>query len=330
MRGNCHLCLGTMTGQDVLGAPQIILSRSMHYKNVKISVVIPSYNRERLIKRAVESALNQTVPPDEIIVVDDGSQDNTQGVLEPLREKVQYISQKNSGSAVARDRGIRAAKGRWVALLDSDDVWARRHLERMAKAIATTNGEANYYFADTIHPPNRGGGSRWHAVGFHMQKKISFVEDGTDWVLINPQPMMLQSSVFSKAAYVASGGFLPQLRFRDDTHIFFKLGLSSPVCAVAGVGAKMTSDDESDARLTLAYGGAKLEMGHQMQVWMFSDLLTSLPILHSKARQEIERRLVGAHYSLARDAWHQKKFLLTCHRLARSYLLKFKYSLGSR
>ncbi|MEM7131334.1 MAG: glycosyltransferase family 2 protein [Chloroflexota bacterium] len=299
----------------------------MTIKAANISVVIPTYNREDLIQRAIESALNQSNPPDEIIVVDDGSTDGTRAILEGYGSKIHSIFQENSGSAVARDRGIRSASSEWVALLDSDDFWHLEHLQRMLSAIEQTDGRANYYFADTLHPPDRGVESRWAAVGFEPNAQVNLIEDGSEWALMNPQPMMLQSSVFSRSVYVAAGGFLPELRFRDDTHIFLKLGLNQSICAVCGIGAEMTSDGDPNQRLTLSYSRAKLEMGHHMQVWMFSDLLASLPALHKDAKTEIQRRLVGAHYSLARDSWQQKRFVQMGRRLMQSYFLKLKFSL---
>ena len=93
-----------------------------------ISVVIPSYNSAQCIARAIESALAQSFIDYEIIVVDDGSTDNTAEVVQRFGEKVRYVSQENSGAAAARNRGIKEAKGRWIAFLDSDDEWVEDKL----------------------------------------------------------------------------------------------------------------------------------------------------------------------------------------------------------
>ncbi len=88
-----------------------------------ISVVIPTYNRARIVGDAVASALAQTYPPSEVIVVDDGSKDDTAAALEVFGGRVQYIRQQNGGPAAARNTGIRRSSGRFVAFLDSDDLW---------------------------------------------------------------------------------------------------------------------------------------------------------------------------------------------------------------
>lgn len=91
----------------------------------RVSVVVPTYNCERFITAAIDSALGQTQPPDEIIVVDDGSTDNTEQVLGKYGDRVTYIRRPNSGGypSVVRNAGIEAANGDYIAFLDADDVW---------------------------------------------------------------------------------------------------------------------------------------------------------------------------------------------------------------
>lgn len=90
--------------------------------SASISVVIPAYNAERFLRDAVESAVRQTLPPLEILVVDDGSSDDT-GRLAASVPGVRCIRQSNAGVSAARNRGLEEARGKFVALLDADDVW---------------------------------------------------------------------------------------------------------------------------------------------------------------------------------------------------------------
>ncbi len=98
-------------------------------KPFSVSAVIPAFNAEASLARAIESALAQTLPPDEIIVVDDGSSDNTKAEAEKFGKKVRYLRQENGGPGQARNTGIQAAKSEWVAFLDSDDEWIGERLE---------------------------------------------------------------------------------------------------------------------------------------------------------------------------------------------------------
>lgn len=89
----------------------------------RVSVIIPTYNRDTFIKEAIESALYQTYPAFEIIVVDDGSTDNTKEVVQKFGMLVKYLYQTNRGPAAARNLGLKLAQGDFIAFLDSDDIW---------------------------------------------------------------------------------------------------------------------------------------------------------------------------------------------------------------
>jgi len=94
-----------------------------------VSLIIPTYNRAGLIGRAIDSAIKQLIPGDEIIVVDDGSTDNTEQVLSAFRDKIRYFKIPNSGVGAARNFGIRNSGNPLVAFLDSDDEWESGKLE---------------------------------------------------------------------------------------------------------------------------------------------------------------------------------------------------------
>ncbi|CAD5928847.1 putative glycosyltransferase RT0329 [Planktothrix tepida] len=89
----------------------------------RVSVIIPTYNCDRFLPEAIDSVLMQTYQDYEIIVIDDGSTDETRQVLESYQNKIRYFYQQNQGSAVARNLGIKQAKGELIAFLDADDFW---------------------------------------------------------------------------------------------------------------------------------------------------------------------------------------------------------------
>jgi len=97
-----------------------------------ISVVIPTYNRASFLPATLDAVLAQTLPPDEIIVVDDGSEDETQEVLRSYAPQVRHLRIPNSGELVARNTGVRAASGNLVAFCDSDDLWRPGFLAALA------------------------------------------------------------------------------------------------------------------------------------------------------------------------------------------------------
>lgn len=104
-------------------------------KGSGISVIIPTYNCAQYIGESVDSALNQTLKASEVIVVDDGSTDNTKEILSRYDGKIRYIYQNNRGPSAARNRGIKEAAGRYIAFLDADDTWLPKKLELQARFL---------------------------------------------------------------------------------------------------------------------------------------------------------------------------------------------------
>ncbi|MHC4950642.1 MAG: glycosyltransferase family 2 protein [Planctomycetota bacterium] len=102
---------------------------------MKISVVIPAYNIEDYIERAIDSVLAQSRPPEEIIVVDDGSTDATAQKIKAYGDQVRYIHQANKGLSGARNTGIRQAQNEWVAFLDGDDEWLPEKLQLQSELL---------------------------------------------------------------------------------------------------------------------------------------------------------------------------------------------------
>lgn len=100
------------------------------------SVIIPTYNRLEFLRPAVESVLSQTVGDYELIVIDDGSTDGTGEGLKPYGNRLHYIYQENRGVSAARNRGLQAARGDWIAFLDSDDYWLPAKLETQLRFFA--------------------------------------------------------------------------------------------------------------------------------------------------------------------------------------------------
>ena len=103
--------------------------------SIMFSIIVPMYNVEKYIEECIQSVVNQTYSNWELIIVDDCSTDNTDEVVNQYLtdERIHYIkNDTNSGAAVSRNRALREAKGKWIAFLDSDDLW---HPEKLEKQI---------------------------------------------------------------------------------------------------------------------------------------------------------------------------------------------------
>lgn len=115
--------------------------------NDLVSIIMPSYNTAKYISDSINSVLTQTYTNWELLIVDDCSTDNTDEILASLRDnRIRYYkNEKNSGAAISRNRALREAKGKWVAFLDSDDLW---HPEKLEKQIRFME-ENGYHFSYT-------------------------------------------------------------------------------------------------------------------------------------------------------------------------------------
>ncbi|MBE7036491.1 MAG: glycosyltransferase family 2 protein [Ruminococcaceae bacterium] len=114
--------------------------------NDLVSIIMPSYNTAEYIKNSIESVLNQTYTNWELIIVDDCSTDSTDEVMACFNdERIRYIkNEKNSGAAVSRNRALREAKGKWIAFLDSDDLWEAEKLEKQIRFMKETGYKFTY------------------------------------------------------------------------------------------------------------------------------------------------------------------------------------------
>jgi glycosyltransferase involved in cell wall biosynthesis len=296
-----------------------ITSEAMQ-ETIRISVVIPTYNRSPLLRRAVKSVQQQSKQPAEIIVVDDGSTDDTAQRVASFGPAVHYICQANAGTAAARNRGVHAAQSEWIAFLDSDDIWFEAHLERMAQAICATAGAAQFYFADALLPAREGGHRLWEICRFGISGNYELVQDATDWVMTDWPPMLLQSSVFERTSFLESGGFWERLRTREDTHLFLKLGIGGSACAVAGCGVRLT-DDDADNRLTATHSRTQPD-GQWMKVLLYRNILSRKTNLRPAHRQELQGRLAAAHRRLAYLAWKRRLPVTAAWQAGHSLLLE--------
>jgi glycosyltransferase involved in cell wall biosynthesis len=183
-----------------------------------VSVVITTYNYGEFIVGAIESVLGQTHPADEVLVVDDGSTDETPSLVAPYVERgvVRYIQQDNQGPSVARNTGIAASSGELLAFLDADDTWMPEKLERQIAWLAKHPGASMV-----------SGSMIWWHVPRNERKVVPFAsmppsrmrrEVSVRNVVGNPSMALIRRSAIDKA-----GPYDPALRWGQDWEIFIRL-----------------------------------------------------------------------------------------------------------
>ena len=194
-----------------------------------ISVVIPAYNAEKHIARAIDSVLAQTRKVDEIIVVDDGSSDNTGTVIKNYGDKVIYILQENAGAGAARNTGVEAASSEWIAFLDSDDEWLPEKIKLQAELLSR-NSELFWCYSNCLlHCESKSQKSpmlKQHKAETILSGKEFF----DNYLHSHAQgiPAWTGTLMVKKDALVSSGLFNPDLPLAQDIDLWFRIAYRYP------------------------------------------------------------------------------------------------------
>lgn len=210
----------------------------IHPMHPKVSVVIPTYNRADRVGKTIDSVLTQTFTDLEVIVVDDGSSDDTGPVLaKTFGNRIRYFAQANQGASVARNRGIEESRGEWIAFLDSDDLWEKDKLEWQFKALERSDPQCGGCYTDVRffnHVETR--------TMFQMAEE-SYRHEGTTGVnrevlrlLVRPggAGMVVCLSSFLVRADTArrTRGFDPKLLYSQDSEFMFRVAMLTAFCYV--------------------------------------------------------------------------------------------------
>jgi glycosyltransferase involved in cell wall biosynthesis len=183
-----------------------------------VSVIVPAYNTAPYIGAMLESVLAQTYTSYEIIVVNDGSPDTPamERALAPYRDRIVYLVQENGGISVARNAGLRVARGRYVALLDSDDAWEPDYLAVQVAAL-----DADPTLA-VVYPNALIVGNHAHAGRTYMDVCPSSGPVTFEAVLTQRCQVFI-SAIIRRAAIERVGGFDPELRSVEDFDLWLRL-----------------------------------------------------------------------------------------------------------
>ncbi|MEE4350106.1 MAG: glycosyltransferase [Pacificimonas sp.] len=184
--------------------------------NPSVSVIIPVYNREALLPRALESVRAQSSPANEVIVIDDGSTDASAAVAEDMASRwpeLTILSQSNSGAGAARNRGLATAQGDWMAFLDSDDIWLPAKLANLRAAI-TEEPEPEFVHSNRVYRDPQGGDDRYAAYSVEQLNSRPF--------LFSCHPLKTSTVAVSRSLLARTGArFAEDVRTSEDYFFFW-------------------------------------------------------------------------------------------------------------
>ncbi|GFO72540.1 hypothetical protein BJAS_P2886 [Bathymodiolus japonicus methanotrophic gill symbiont] len=208
---------------------------------MEISLIIPTYNRCSLLKRALNSVFKQSRKPDEIIVVDDGSIDNTAEMLADEFPLVRVIRQSNKGVSAARNAGIQQAKSDWIALLDSDDTW---QAEKLATQFLALQRSADTKICHTEEIWIRKG-VRVNAMHKHKKAGGWIFKQCLPLCAMSPSSIIIHRSVFDDV-----GLFDESLPACEDYDLWLRISAKYPVLFI-------------EQQLIKKYGGHEDQLSHK-------------------------------------------------------------------
>ncbi|MEW8499606.1 MAG: glycosyltransferase [Candidatus Thiodiazotropha taylori] len=239
---------------------------------MSVSVIIPTYNRASTLPRALDSVFAQTLPPLEVIVIDDGSDDETKTVVERDYPDVIYLPQPNSGVSHARNSGIRHAKGEWLALLDSDDSWLPEKLQ-LQMASLNRSPQLRISHTDEIWIRN---GVRVNQMNKHAKQGGYIFEHCLPLCVISPSAALIHHSVFQEY-----GLFDTHLPACEDYDLWLR------ICAKEAV-------DFIEKPLVVKYGGHQDQLSRKhwgmdrFRVYALQKLLDNHDLNHANRYAAIE------------------------------------------
>ena len=193
----------------------------------RISVIITTFNRAQFVKKAINSVLNQTYQDVEIIVVDDGSTDNTKSIVNSYGEQVRYIYQENKGAASARNAGIEKSKGEYITFLDSDDYYKKDNLLKKLSFLES-NLQTRWLYSDWQYIDEKGEHLDKGSVRFdYFNKKLSgeiFEE------LFYKRNFIATDTVVVKRSVLEDVGFFdPTIPSQEEYDLWLRVSATYPV-----------------------------------------------------------------------------------------------------
>ncbi|HDN69265.1 MAG TPA: glycosyltransferase [Gammaproteobacteria bacterium] len=187
---------------------------------MNISVIIPTWNRAERLVNALQSVFSQSLPPAEVIVVDDGSTDNTREIVHRQFPDARYLFQQNKGVSGARNTGIKAASGDWIALLDSDDHWQPDKLEQHCEQLRTWP-DYKICHSDEIWIRN---GRRVNAMKKHAKQGGHIFRQCLPLCVISPSAVLIHRDLFNEV-----GLFDERLPACEDYDLWLRICALHPV-----------------------------------------------------------------------------------------------------
>jgi glycosyltransferase involved in cell wall biosynthesis len=213
------------------------------------SIVIPVYNKERFVSKTIESVLSQTFTDYEIIIVNDGSTDQSEAKISTFKDnRIRYYSKKNEGVALARNFGIEKATADYICFLDADDYWYPTFLETMQRYSSELPEQKVFAAAIEIETKNKSIPAHYSIESTSDFEIVNFFNASQKECVLWTSSVCIHKSVFEKV-----GDFDTKIKHGEDTELWIRIGLQFPIVFIRKILARYVYDDKSISRNTNYY-----------------------------------------------------------------------------
>ena len=259
----------------------------------RVSVVIPTYNAATMVEQAIQSVLAQTYRDLEIIVIDDGSTDDTENVVRPFGERVRYFRQENQGVSAARNFGIKQARGEFIAFLDSDDLWAP---EKLAEELPCLEGDPQLglVYCD------------WAVISGQEVLHASYLETlpaSSGYVfdeLVQSGFILTSGVVVRRTCLNDVGDFDKSLSIAQDYDLWLRISYNWKVQLVA---KRLFTKRNLDGSLSSNLAKTALE-----RIALFEKTLRTLPGMKARSRRLLRQQLALNHWDVGYERFDGFRF----------------------
>lgn len=266
----------------------------------RASVIIPTYNRGLCVTEAIDSVLGQTLGDFEVIVVDDGSTDDTQVRLAVYGDRIRVIRQVNAGVSAARNAGMAAANGEWIGFLDSDDTWMPEKLERQMADLALHPGAVGHAVDVALCGVGGRVVSLWEGRGIGEEFEKSPVRarplEDVLGVAFYTQAVLLKREVVERV-----GGFKVGMQIHEDVEFLARVALIGAFVVNRYLGVKVRRMESEASSLSSIHQTRPIE-SHGNRCRLYEGLVADARLTHGELSL-MRRRLSGARFDLSEAYW---------------------------
>lgn len=295
------------------------------------SIVIPVFNKEKFVAKTIESVLSQTHADYEIIIVNDGSTDTSEAIIQTFQDdRIHYFFKKNEGVAVSRNFGIDKAKGDFICFLDADDYWYPTFLKTMNQYIEKLPKQKVFACAIAIETKHKSFVAQYSIERNSDFEVVDFFDGSQKECVLWTSSVAIHKSIFAKV-----GTFDTNIKKGEDTELWIRIGLQFPIVFIWKILAKYVYDKSSASRNLnyffepYTFGKYAMEEKQNPKLKQYLDLNRFSAVIKCKLNGDWKTsEEIYAPIDMKNMSW-KKRILLELPAFFIKLLVQFKNFLGN-